>query len=182
MWENAYLSIKNPKASRALKRALDPGCKLLTWLMWLHFTTSATFSLRTWAPLDQILDPHLAIQNGLQRPFYTAAGSPVALWIALLYEVQWRIHDFQDGDANTKGVICSWKLHEFEKQIEPGGGGVAWMGQCYVTIHRMSFIAKYEESKKWVNLTFLCYLLFTSHSVHIWPRSASNILFLHAVE
>ena len=26
MEENAYLSIKNPKASRALKWALDPGC------------------------------------------------------------------------------------------------------------------------------------------------------------
>ena len=30
MCENAYLSIKNPKASRALKRALDPGsCRML---------------------------------------------------------------------------------------------------------------------------------------------------------
>ena len=28
MWENAYLSIKNPKASRALKRALDPCRKI----------------------------------------------------------------------------------------------------------------------------------------------------------
>ena len=25
MWENAYLSIKNPKASRTLKQALDLG-------------------------------------------------------------------------------------------------------------------------------------------------------------
>ena len=31
-WENAYLSIKNPKASRALKWALDPGRKLLASL------------------------------------------------------------------------------------------------------------------------------------------------------
>ena len=30
MWENAYLSIKNPKASRALKRALDPAANC--WL------------------------------------------------------------------------------------------------------------------------------------------------------
>ena len=50
MWENAYLSIKNPKASRALKRALDPGRKLLTSLAQLHFTMSATFGLRTWGP------------------------------------------------------------------------------------------------------------------------------------
>ena len=47
MWENAYLSIKNPKASRARLRALDPGRNLLTRL---SFATSATFSLRTWGP------------------------------------------------------------------------------------------------------------------------------------
>ena len=60
MWENAYLSIKNPKASRALKRALDPGRKLLASLTQLRFATSATFGLSTWGPpLDQILDPYL---------------------------------------------------------------------------------------------------------------------------
>ena len=50
MWENAYLSIKNPKASRALKRALDPSHKLLTSLAQLRFATSATFGLSTWDP------------------------------------------------------------------------------------------------------------------------------------
>ena len=50
MWENAYLSIKNPKASRALKWALDPGHKLLASLAQLSFAMSATFGLRTWAP------------------------------------------------------------------------------------------------------------------------------------
>ena len=60
MCENAYLSIKNPKASRALKRALDPGDRLLASLTRLRFATLATFGLRTWGPpLDQILDPHL---------------------------------------------------------------------------------------------------------------------------
>ena len=60
MWENAYLSIKNPKASRALKQALDPGHKLLASLAQLCFATSATFGLSTWGPpLHQILDPHL---------------------------------------------------------------------------------------------------------------------------
>ena len=34
MWENAYLSIKNQKASRALKGALDPGHILLALLRW----------------------------------------------------------------------------------------------------------------------------------------------------
>ena len=35
MCENAYLSIKNPKASRALKRALDPGRRMLTSLRYV---------------------------------------------------------------------------------------------------------------------------------------------------
>ena len=51
MCENAYLSIKNPKASRALKRALDPGRRMLASLARLRFTTSATFGLRSWGPL-----------------------------------------------------------------------------------------------------------------------------------
>ena len=32
MWENAYLSIKNPKASRALEQAMDPARRLLASL------------------------------------------------------------------------------------------------------------------------------------------------------
>ena len=60
MCENAYLSIKNPKASRALKQALDPGRRMLASLTRLRLAMSATFGLRNWGPpLDQILDPHL---------------------------------------------------------------------------------------------------------------------------
>ena len=47
MWENAYLSIKYPKVSRALKRALDNGYK---WLVQQHFITWATFSLTSCPP------------------------------------------------------------------------------------------------------------------------------------
>ena len=66
MCENAYLSIKNPKASRARLRALDPGRRMLTSLTQLHFATSATFGLRSWGPpLDQILDPHLKMRCDL---------------------------------------------------------------------------------------------------------------------
>ena len=50
MCENAYLSIKNLKASRALKLALDPGRRMLTSLARLRFAMSATFGLRSWAP------------------------------------------------------------------------------------------------------------------------------------
>ena len=54
MWQNAYLSIKNPKASRARLRALDPGRKLLALLCW-QLSASGPGA----PPLDQILDPHL---------------------------------------------------------------------------------------------------------------------------
>ena len=50
MCENACLSIKNPKASRALKRALDPSRRMLTSLAQLRFATLATFSLRSCPP------------------------------------------------------------------------------------------------------------------------------------
>ena len=54
MCENAYLSIKNPKASRALKRALDPGRRMLASLRRQLSASEAGAP-----PLDQILDPHL---------------------------------------------------------------------------------------------------------------------------
>ena len=60
MCENAYLSIKNPKASRALKQALDP------WPQIARFTRATLLryvgnfrSQDLGPPLDQILDPHL---------------------------------------------------------------------------------------------------------------------------
>ena len=68
MCENAYLSIKNQKASRALKQALDPGRRMLASLTQLRFAMSATFGLRSWAPpLDKILDPHLDIQENFNQ-------------------------------------------------------------------------------------------------------------------
>ena len=75
MCENAYLSIKNPKASRALKRALDPSRRLLTLLSRLCFATSATFGLRNWGPLDQILDPHLRLLNLQQMKIYGSSDN-----------------------------------------------------------------------------------------------------------
>ena len=40
-WENAYLRVKNARASRALRWALDPGQYWLTLFARLHFATSA---------------------------------------------------------------------------------------------------------------------------------------------
>ena len=59
MWENVYLSIKKPKAFRALKFALHPGhrCSLR-----LRDSTSLRRQLsasEAASPFDQILDPHL---------------------------------------------------------------------------------------------------------------------------
>ena len=62
MCENAYLSIKNPKASRALKRALDPGCRMLALLCQQLSASEAGAP-----PLDQILDPHLCLHPKLQE-------------------------------------------------------------------------------------------------------------------
>ena len=61
MCENAYLSIKNPKASRALKRALDPGHRMLASLRRQLSASEAA------PPLDQILDLHLAVQTHFQK-------------------------------------------------------------------------------------------------------------------
>ena len=63
MCENAYLSIKNPKASRALKQALDPSRRLLTLLARLRFAMLATFGLRSWPPpLTKSWIPYLALK------------------------------------------------------------------------------------------------------------------------
>ena len=50
-----YLSITNTKVPGPLSGPLTPATKSLAWLC---FTTWATFSLRSWAPFDQILDPY----------------------------------------------------------------------------------------------------------------------------
>ena len=61
MCENAYLSIKNPKAARALKRALDPGRRMLASLACDSASLCQQLSASEAGapPLDQILDPHL---------------------------------------------------------------------------------------------------------------------------
>ena len=57
-WENAYLTVKNARASRALRWALDPSQYWLASLARLRFATLAK-SRKTFLgpPLDQILDP-----------------------------------------------------------------------------------------------------------------------------
>ena len=50
MCENAYLSIKNPKASRALKWALEPGRRLLNLLTRLHSVHQQLLASEAGAP------------------------------------------------------------------------------------------------------------------------------------
>ena len=60
-WENAYLTLKNTRASRALRRALDPGRYMLASLALRRCALSANIG-KIFAgppPPDQILDPHL---------------------------------------------------------------------------------------------------------------------------
>ena len=61
MWENAYLSIKNPKASRALKQALDPSHRLAHFIhtTLLCYVSNIRLQKLGGGALDQILDPHL---------------------------------------------------------------------------------------------------------------------------
>ena len=42
-WENAYLTVKNARASRVLRRALDPGRYMLTSLALQRYATSAIY-------------------------------------------------------------------------------------------------------------------------------------------
>ena len=118
MWENAYLSIKNPKASRALKQALNPGCKLLASLTQLHFAMSATFGLRTWSPLlDQILDPHL-LPGGVSAPKgFCSWGVSVPGWRVSAPGVGWDVCSW--GCLLPQGV-CSWGVSTTIGVCSPG--------------------------------------------------------------
>ena len=59
-WENAYLRVKNARASRALRWALDPGQYWLALLAQLRFAMSAKTRKKIFGPPpDQILDPLL---------------------------------------------------------------------------------------------------------------------------
>ena len=49
-WENAYLRVKNPRASRALRQALDPGHYWLASLAQLRFAPSAKSRKKIPAP------------------------------------------------------------------------------------------------------------------------------------
>ena len=65
-WENAYLGVKNARASWALRQALDLSQYWLTSLTPLRFTTSAKSRKTFWSPSwpnpgsasDMICDPH----------------------------------------------------------------------------------------------------------------------------
>ena len=60
-WENAYLRVKNARAPRALRQALDPGQYWLASLARLRFATSARSRENFGPPPDQILDPLLSV-------------------------------------------------------------------------------------------------------------------------
>ena len=62
-WENAYLRVKNARASRTLRQALDPSQYWLTSLTQLRFATSAKSRDKFLGPpLDQILDPLVVLK------------------------------------------------------------------------------------------------------------------------
>ena len=61
--ENAYLTVKNARASRALRQALDPGGTNIRSLCSPNSTSLHRQNLgkKFWDPLDQILDPLVMI-------------------------------------------------------------------------------------------------------------------------
>ena len=63
-WENAYMTVKNARVSRALRWALDPGHYWLALLTRLHLAMSAKSRKKFLGPpLDQILDPLVIINQ-----------------------------------------------------------------------------------------------------------------------
>ena len=70
-WENVYLRVKNARASRALRQALDGSQYWLASLARLCFATSGKSREKFLAPPDQILDPLL---------WYTKRKSDPLLW------------------------------------------------------------------------------------------------------
>ena len=63
-WENAYLTLKNTRASRALRRALDTGQYMLASLALRRCAPSANLGKKLLGPPpDQILDPHLTFRR-----------------------------------------------------------------------------------------------------------------------
>ena len=64
-WENPYLIVKNARASRALRRALDPPPPILACFAHL---TPFRYVGKIWEkflgpPLDQMLDPLVVVQE-----------------------------------------------------------------------------------------------------------------------
>ena len=94
-WENAYLRVKNARASRALRQALDPSQYWFTSLAWLCLATSAK-SRKTFLgpPLDQILDPLML---------------PLEVWVHLLQD--WVIHFYIQGysSAHSMKMMKIWR-------------------------------------------------------------------------
>ena len=79
-WENAYVTVKNTRASRALRRALDPSQYWLALLARLCFATSAKSRKKFLGPpLDQILDP-LVIAHSCYFKWYKKLQSIGKRW------------------------------------------------------------------------------------------------------
>ena len=69
-WENEYLRVKNARASRALRWALDPGQYWLASLTQTLLRYVGKISGKIFGPpLDQILDPLLGLWFSYNSPY-----------------------------------------------------------------------------------------------------------------
>ena len=113
MWENAYLSIKNPKASRALKQALDPSRKIARFARATALHYIGNFRPQNLGPpLEQILDPHLDYLLASLPLFYRRSHNPPGISIWLL----------SSGDCQAPAHLlasCSFSELRFTEQIKP---------------------------------------------------------------
>ena len=100
-WENAYLTLKNTRASRALRRALDPGRYMLTSLA-LRCTPSANLGKNLLAPPDQILDPHLR----------SLKYSYTAVEVFHIFTSVTSIQQLITSTQHTCSIFCSPYLHK----------------------------------------------------------------------
>ena len=164
MWKNAYLSIKNPKASRARLRALDPGLQIARFAHVTLLCYIGNFQPQNLGPPWP--NPGSApchTEWSLEAILYSGRQSSGFVNSAVIWSIvanPW----FPRRGCQHQGGYLFLKTAWIWKTNRTGGGGVAWMGQCYVTIHRQWRIQDFPQGGRQLPkvLLFFNFLLKTA--------------------
>ena len=132
-WENAYLRVKNARASRALRQVLDPRQYCLASLAWLRFAMLAKSREKFLAPRPnpgsatdrvdvQYFTDHLT--QGACTMFY---WSPYTEWVhnvllITLHRVDAQLptdHLKQGGCTVSYWSPCTWWMHNSLQRVDP---------------------------------------------------------------